>query len=92
MREWVAFVAVGAVATTAGIAAGIGAVPGPALLCITPFGTATAGSGCDPQHVSSTLAMVAGALSAVVAGMLALAVAAAMLHRRDRAQVSADGG
>ena len=92
MLEWVALVAVGAVATTTGVAAGVGAVPGPNLLCITPFGTASAGSGCDPQHVSATLAIVAGALSAIVAGMLALAVAATVLHHAGRDRISANGG
>jgi hypothetical protein len=84
-------VAVGGVAAAAGLAAGLDAVPGPGLLCITPFGTATAGSGCDPQHVSATLAVVAGVLSAVVTGRLALAVVAALVHRRAAARVSVDG-
>ena len=84
LRESVALVAVGAVATAAGVAAAVGAVPGPNLLCITPFGSASAGSGCDPQHVSATLA--------VVAGMLALAVAATVLHHRGRGRITANGG
>ena len=62
------------VATAAGVAVAVGAVRPPAAMCITPYGNAVAAPGCDLNSVSATLADVAGALAAIVAGLLTLAV------------------
>ena len=61
------------VATVAGILVAVGAVRPPAAMCITPYGNAVAAPGCDVNNVSATLAAVAGALAAIVAGLLTLA-------------------
>lgn len=62
----------------AGVLIAVGVVRPPAAVCITPFGTATAGSGCDLGQVSATLAAVGGALTSVFALALALAAESAI--------------
>jgi hypothetical protein len=61
------------VATAAGVVVAVGAVRPPAAMCITPYGNAVSAPGCDVNNVSATLAVVAGALTALVAGLLTLA-------------------
>jgi hypothetical protein len=72
-REVIVIAIAIAVATAAGILVAAGAVRPPAAMCITPYGNAVSAPGCDVNNVSATLAVVAGALTAIVAGLLTLA-------------------
>ena len=79
------------VAAAAGIVVAVGAVRPPAAMCITPYGNAVAAPGCDVNSVSATLAAVAGALTAIVIGLLTLAAEACAMAVWSRRRASRSG-